>query len=109
MRRRGNTVIYTDQELKEMVERGEDRTDWERVLAMTDEEVEANADSDEDSQGDWVPVDDALAEVAKHFMGQFDEEVINWFADHGPDYVLRMNEVLRAYIRSQEVVATAAD
>jgi uncharacterized protein (DUF4415 family) len=109
MRRRGSTVIYTDQELKEWIERGEDRTDWERVLSMTDEEIEANANSDEDSQGDWIQVDDAMAVAAKHFMSQFDDDVINWFADQGPDYVRRMNDVLRAYIKAQTVVAAAAD
>lgn len=109
MRRRGNTVIYTDQELKEKIERGEDRTDWERVLSMTDEEIEANADSDEDSQGEWIPVKNALAMAFPEKYPQLDADVFAWFAAKEPDYLRRVNDVLRDYIKAQETMSGAAD
>ena len=40
MRRDGDIVSYTAEELREMRERGEDLTDWERVGSLTDEEIE---------------------------------------------------------------------
>jgi hypothetical protein len=37
----GNIVSYTVEELEQMRARGEDQTDWARVDAMTEEELEA--------------------------------------------------------------------
>ena len=48
MKKRGNIVSYTADELREMVERGEDLTDWARVDAMTEAELEAAIASDPD-------------------------------------------------------------
>jgi uncharacterized protein (DUF4415 family) len=109
MRRDGTIVSYTAEELAQMIRRGEDRTDWARVLAMTDEEIEANADADEDSQGEWIPVPDALAIAFPHTVIRLDFDVVDWFMAQGRDYVRRMNDVLRACIKAQTVVATATD
>jgi uncharacterized protein (DUF4415 family) len=109
MRREGNSVIYTDQELTEMNERGESRTDWERLRAMSDEEIEANADADEESHGEWVPVSDALAIAFGRPMPLIDAEVIAWFASKDANYIQRINDVLRDYIKAQETLSSAAD
>ena len=42
MRRRGDIVRYTAEELDEMRRRGEDKTDWAKVDAMTEDELEAS-------------------------------------------------------------------
>lgn len=110
MRKRGNTLRYTAQEIDERLARGEDRTDIERIRSMTEDELEASIDYEEEGRfEDWIPVDDPMAVAAKHFMSQFDGDVIDWFADRGPDYARRMNDVLRAYIASQETLVSAAD
>lgn len=44
-----NIVRYTAEELAEMRARGESRTDWAKVDAMTEEELEAAIASDPDS------------------------------------------------------------
>lgn len=46
----GKIVRYTSEELKAMP----DMTDWERVRAMTDEEIEAADTSDEGLDDDWT-------------------------------------------------------
>lgn len=48
MKKNGNTVSYTAEELREMIARGEDQTDWARVDAMTEEELEALIANDPD-------------------------------------------------------------
>jgi len=48
VRKRGNIVSYTAEELKEMIERGEDQTDWARVDAMTEAELDAAIARDPD-------------------------------------------------------------
>jgi hypothetical protein len=42
MRRRGDTVRYTVPEIDKMLTRGESRTDWAAVKAMTEDEPEAS-------------------------------------------------------------------
>jgi hypothetical protein len=46
MKKDGNIVSYTVAELEAMRARGESRTDWARVDAMTEEELEAAIASD---------------------------------------------------------------
>ena len=48
----GRIVRYTAEEIDEMLARGEDRTDWERLRSLTDEEVEASIDFDEEGEFD---------------------------------------------------------
>lgn len=57
MEKEGNIVRYTDEEIKAMIARGEDRTDWARVMAKTEEELAADMASDPAWDGvpeDWV-------------------------------------------------------
>lgn len=42
MKREGNIVTYTSEALDEMIRRGEDQTDWAKVDALTEEELEAS-------------------------------------------------------------------
>jgi hypothetical protein len=48
VRKRGNIVSYSANELEGMIERGDDQTDWARVDAMTEAELEAAIASDPD-------------------------------------------------------------
>ena len=48
MKRKGSIVSYSAEELKAMVERGEDETDWARVDAMSEMELDAAIASDPD-------------------------------------------------------------
>jgi len=48
MKRRGDAVRYTAEEIDEMRARGESRTDWAAVKAMTEDELEASIAADPD-------------------------------------------------------------
>ena len=54
MRKSGNTVVYTADEIDELIANGESLTDWDRLRSMTDEEIEENAATDEESQGELI-------------------------------------------------------
>ncbi len=56
MQNTGRTVRYTAAELDDMLGRGEDQTDFARVDAMTEEELEASIDKDEEGEFDWGTV-----------------------------------------------------
>jgi uncharacterized protein (DUF4415 family) len=83
-----------------------DLTDWERVNAMTDEEIEANAASDEDADWEWGEVfaglpDFLRVEPKKQVTLRLDRDVLEAFKADGPGYQTRINLVLRAFIDSK--------
>jgi uncharacterized protein (DUF4415 family) len=79
-----------------------DRTDWKRVNALTDAEIEAAVASDPDA----APILDeawlARARRARHGKEQIsiklDTDVLAFFRKDGPRYQTRINDVLRAYV-----------
>lgn len=109
MRKSGNTIRCTAREIDERLARGEERTDVERVRSLTEDELEASIDWEDEGRFEWVQVDDAMAVAAKHFVSQFDADVVDWFADKGPDYARRMTDILRDFISAQETMPSAAD
>jgi uncharacterized protein (DUF4415 family) len=80
------------------------QTDWARVDAMTEEEIDAAARSDPDAQ----PIDEDMWEDAVLvFPGKqlvcirIDRDVLDWFRSQGRGYQTRMNAVLRSYMEAQ--------
>jgi hypothetical protein len=51
-----HTVRFTTNELARLRESGDDRTDWSRVDALTEDELEASIDHDEEGEIDWSSV-----------------------------------------------------
>jgi uncharacterized protein (DUF4415 family) len=84
------------------------KTDWERVNARTDAEIEAAALADPDAP----PLDDKFWEKARvvvppripkrHRDVRLDADVIDWFKAQGPGWQARMNAVLRSYVEAQK-------
>lgn len=95
MVRKGSTVRYTADELQAMIDRGEFLTDWDRVRAMSQEEVERLAAEDEgDLPQDW-------GKFRRVYPGfQIDPDLIHWFRAQGGDYQKRINCVLRDYMEA---------
>ena len=112
MRRRGNIVSYTDSELKEMQRRGLSQTDWERVDAMTEEELEASIAADPDDiheELDWGKAFKGLPPLPpskKDVHIRIDSDVLEWFKQSGRGYQTRMNSVLRAFFEAQRKPAS---
>jgi uncharacterized protein (DUF4415 family) len=97
----GDKLVRTSSaELSKM----EDKSDWERVDALTDAEIERAIAEDPDA----APVlDEAFwrnAEILdpRHekttITMRVDEDVVDFFKRGGPGYQSRMNAVLRAYV-----------
>jgi uncharacterized protein (DUF4415 family) len=83
------------------------KTDWERVGRKTDKEIRQAVASDPDA----API--ASAEWFKHVQVQIlkpkkavsvrlDQDILEWFRQHGKGYQTRINAVLRAYVDSQK-------
>jgi len=100
MRRDGDIVIYTADELREMRERGEDLTDWERVRSLTDEEIEASIDYEDEGEFDWDNVIVGIPLPKRQITLRLDGDIIDAFKAQGSGYQTRINNVLRGYVNA---------
>jgi uncharacterized protein (DUF4415 family) len=98
----------------EQVRAMKSKTDWERVEAMTDEEIERNAASDPDNpvmtDRDWaacprVSLEELLRRRPRKrsVTIRLDDEVVEWFKEKSPQgYQTAINAVLKAYKESRD-------
>ena len=106
MKRKGDIVRYSAEEIDEMIRRGESRTDWAKVDAMTEEELEASIAADPDDvhqEPDWTTLIKGLPPMKKHINIRLDADVLDWFKATGRGYQTRINNVLRAYVESRKI------
>jgi uncharacterized protein (DUF4415 family) len=100
VRREDNIVGYTVNELKEIRKRGEDLTDWERVKALTDEEIEAAIDYEDEGVFDWDNVIVGIPLPKRQITLRLDGDIIDAFKAQGSGYQTRINNVLRSYVNA---------
>lgn len=114
-----NIEEYTNDELDQLP----DETDWERVDAMTDADLEAAVEDPSERKlteeelnqfrraiyvdGEEVWVDDKticqLLENGEDLaLIPVDRGVLEWFKGKGKDYLVQMNKVLHEYIEAQD-------
>ncbi len=101
-------VVMTVEQINDAIARGEDRTDWARIDAMTQAEVEANALSDADNP----PITAKMLATATLMMPsselktaisfRIDPDVLDFFKRTGKGYQGRMNAVLRAWMHTHQ-------
>lgn len=103
MERKGNIVRATADEIQRMLERGESKTDWARVDAMSQEEVERLADEEEGPlpEGWEKTIIEGLPPRKRGVRMRLDADVIDWFKSQGRDYQARMNAALREFMETR--------
>ena len=84
--------------MDEKVRRGEDRTDWERLRNMTDEEVEASIDFEDEGHFEMTRLMIGRRAARGEIQPSVDLDVLDWFRQRGPGYEDELHDVLRAYI-----------
>ena len=94
---------YTADEIRSMIDRGEDLTDWKHLQTMTEAELEAAIASDPDWADiprDWINSPDViLVRAGQKQSVVVDSAVADWFRRQGEDYETGINDVLRTYVR----------
>jgi len=100
MRRKGSFVRYTADELSKL----NTETDWARVDALTREEVERQAEADDGPLPDrWEEtVVPGVPGPKRGLYLRLDPDVLDWFKAYGPGYQIRINAVLRAFVRARK-------
>ena len=102
MKNKERIVRYTAAELAAMRRRGESQTDFARLEAMTDEEVEAAIDHAEEGEFDWSTVYIGIPKPKRQLTIRLDGDVIEWFKAQGTGYQSRINAVLRSFVEDQK-------
>ncbi|EHS49008.1 hypothetical protein PDO_0764 [Rhizobium sp. PDO1-076] len=102
-----NITRITLHELLEKRARGEKSlTDWARVNALTDEDIERAMRDDPDWQDfidiDWSKAVMVIPQKKKAISIRLDEDIIDFFQQTGKGYQTRINAVLRHFISEQK-------
>ena len=94
-------VSYSSDELRSR----NSASDWDAAAAMSDAEIEAADSDDSEIEGlDDAWIENAITEQPKRkgvYMN-IDEDVLSFFKSQGYGYQLRINDVLRAYVKHQQ-------
>ena len=106
MKNKEHIVRYTADELASMRRRGEGRTDFARLDAMTEKELEASIDRNEEGQVDWSTIQVGIPQARKQLTIRLDIDVIEWFKAQGAGYQSRINAVLRGFVEDQKKKST---
>lgn len=101
-----NIVSYTIEEIEAMIARGESQTDWARVDAMTDEDIERAMRDDPDWKDhmdiDWSKAKMVIPDKKKPISIRLDPDIIDFFQATGKGYQTRINAVLRHFVDEQK-------
>ena len=99
----GRIVRYTAEELAEMRRRGETRSDWERVRNMTEEELEASIDFEEEGEIIWeveyIGPGPEFTEALLAF--QCDADILDWFQQESANPETHIARVLTNHVKGQ--------
>jgi len=81
------------------------RTDWVRVDALTDEDIEKVIAEDPDAapilDEEWFRNAELVIPTKTATSMRVDSDVMDWFKSQGRGWQTRMNAVLRAYAKAQ--------
>jgi uncharacterized protein (DUF4415 family) len=101
MNERGITRVSKDQ-LAKMI----DETDWARVAAMTEADIERAAAEDPDASmttaRDWEDARVVWPQTTEPVTLRLDKDVLAWFRRQGRGYQARINAVLRAFVQAHK-------
>lgn len=99
------TRVTLDDILTKRARGKKSHTDWARVNAMTDEDIERAMRDDPDWAGlmdiDWSKAEFTVPVQKKSISIRMDEDVIDFFKSMGKGYQTRINAVLRHYMRDR--------
>lgn len=106
MQKSERIVRYTAAEIDERLARGEDQTNWAYVDALTEEELEASIDWEEEGEFDWSRVSTELpVPVRQPSSIHVERAIVAWFRPRSSSFRQHMSSVLREYVDAHVVMS----
>jgi uncharacterized protein (DUF4415 family) len=105
MPKKENIKHYSDTEVREKQRRGDSKTDWPKIDAMSEVALEGSIAADPDDIHEpieWTKAIKGLPPRKEAIKLRIDNDVLLWFKATGKGYQTRMNNVLRAYVESRK-------
>jgi uncharacterized protein (DUF4415 family) len=105
MRKKNDTVRYSAKQIAGKIARGEDRTNWRKANSVTGGKLEASIRADVDDirgEPDWTQAVMGVPPPKDHINIRIDHDVLEWFKARGRRYQTLMNNVLCAFVKSQQ-------
>jgi uncharacterized protein (DUF4415 family) len=98
---------YTADELAAMRRRGESGTDWAKITATSEAQLETSiaADPDDAHEVDWTQAARGMPPRKQDIHIRLDADALGWFKGTGKGYQTRINNVLRAFVESRRHTA----
>lgn len=85
---------------------GPGRTDWDRVNALTDKDIERAVAEDPDAapilDEEWFRTAEVVVPDKVPVSIRLDRDIVDFFKSKGGRYQTRMNAVLRAYMEHEQ-------
>jgi len=105
--REGNIVRYSRQEIDERLASGLHQSNWAKVDAMTEEELERLIEEGGDEIGFpkepcWSRIMLGAPWPKRELTVSLDGDMIEWFQSGGDGYQDKINAVLRSYFEQQK-------
>ena len=102
MQRSEHIVRFTAAELDEKLARGEDQTNWAHVDSLTEEELEASIDWEDEGEFDLSQgYAHRFPAVTRTVTLRLNDAIVPWFKARGGDYRERIRFALRDYVDAQ--------
>jgi len=105
MRKKGDIARHSAAEIAALRRRGASRTDWRKVDAMSEAELDAAVAVDADDVPgalDWTRAVKGVPPPKQAVKLRIDADVLAWFRATGKGYQTRMNNVLRAFVENRK-------
>lgn len=83
----------------EMFEALAGKTDWQRLAARTDDELDYS-DIPELTEAFWLNTNVSMPEPKKQILIRLDSDLLEWLKKGGRGYQTRINAILRAYMKA---------
>jgi uncharacterized protein (DUF4415 family) len=104
MQKSEHIVRYTMAELDEKAARGEDQTNWAYVDALTEEELEASIDWEDEGRFEWSePYVHRFPAVIRTTTVRLDDAIVSWLNGRGGDRLTRIRFALRDFVDAQHL------
>ena len=104
MKKKENIVSYSVSDIKRLIEQGAALTDWNRVDKMTEAELEASIDPEDDIGNinigniNWETVTIGMPNKKQDVHIRLDADLLSWLKKSGKGYQTRINAILRSYM-----------